>query len=163
MLSDFGAAITTHSLSPIVASLREFEGTTPYAAPEQLQGKPRRGSDQYALGIMIYEWLSGEWPFNGTFYEITHQHLFVAPPTFKERNIYCPESIEKVILRTLEKDTAKRFPSVRRFMEELEWSYKIAQAKGQLRDPEALPTSPLVERQKPTEKKQFKSPLNFNF
>jgi serine/threonine protein kinase len=163
MLSDFGTAITSHSLSPIVASLREFEGTTPYAAPEQLQGKPRRGSDQYALGIMIYEWLSGEWPFTGTFYEITHQHLFVAPPAFKERNTYCPENVEKVILRTLEKDAGKRFPSVKRFVEELEWSYKIAQAKGQVRDPRTLSTPPMIEGKKPAEKKQFKSPHNFNF
>jgi serine/threonine protein kinase len=165
MLSDFGATITSHSLSPIIASLREFEGTTPYAAPEQLQGKPSRSSDQYALGIMVYEWLSGEWPFNGSFYEITHQHLFVAPPSFKESGLYCPENVEKVILRTLEKDKAKRFPSVKRFAEELEWSYKIAQAKGLLTDPE-VPAPPQAVRiqtqgQATSTKKQFKSPLNF--
>lgn len=165
MLSDFGTTITSHSLSPIIASLREFEGTTPYAAPEQLQGKPCRGSDQYSLGIMVYEWLSGEWPFNGSFYEITHQHLFVAPPAFKESGLYCPENIEKVILRTLEKDSAKRFPSVKRFAEELEWAYKIAQARGQLADlkvPAPPPTeSAQHQKQGIGIKKQFKSPLNF--
>jgi serine/threonine protein kinase len=166
MLSDFGTTITSYSLSPIIASLREFEGTTPYAAPEQLQGKPGRSSDQYALGIMVYEWLSGDWPFNGSFYEITHQHLFIAPPAFKERGIYCPENVEKVILRTLEKDGAKRFPGVKRFLEELEWAYKIALAKGQLTAPEdpvmPPPASIQTQAQETGMKKQFKFPLNFN-
>lgn len=158
MLSDFGTAIVSHSLSPIHASLREFEGTAPYAAPEQLQGKPRRSSDQYSLGIMIYEWLSGDWPFKGTFYEITHQHLFVAPPSFKERGIYCPPNIEQVILRTLEKDASKRFPSIKRFAEELEWSYKIAQAKGLLAPIEQA-VSTASEPAQPAVKRQFKAPF----
>lgn len=163
MLSDFGTTITSHSLSPIIASLREFEGTTPYAAPEQLQGKPCRNSDQYALGIMVYEWLSGEWPFKGSFYEITHQHLFVAPPSFKESGLYCPENIEKVILRTLEKDSAKRFPNVKRFAEELEWAHKIAQARGQIVTPKVPKMSSTVgmQEQEAGIKKQFKSPHNF--
>ncbi|GCF08782.1 serine/threonine protein kinase [Dictyobacter arantiisoli] len=162
LLSDFGTAITSHSLSPIHASLREFEGTTPYAAPEQLQGKPRRGSDQYALGIMVYEWLSGDWPFTGTFHEITHQHLFVAPPAFKERGVYCPENVEKVILRALEKDATRRFPSVKRFTEELVWSYKIAQARGILTDP-ALATPTVSKSQQVVSKTQFKSPRHLKF
>lgn len=161
MLSDFGTTIISHSLSPIHASLREFEGTTPYAAPEQLQGKPCRGSDQYALGIMIYEWLSGEWPFNGTFYEITHQHLFTAPPAFKERGLDYPANIEQVILRTLEKEPGRRFPSVKRFAEELEWAYKIAQAKGFKSMPTPASTSESSQLSNQPTKKQFKSPFTF--
>ncbi|GCE31030.1 hypothetical protein KDA_65140 [Dictyobacter alpinus] len=162
MLSDFGTTIISHSLSPIHASLREFEGTAPYAAPEQLQGKPCRGSDQYALGIMLYEWLSGDWPFTGTFYEITHQHLFVAPPSFKERGINYPANIEQVILRTLEKEPAKRFPSIKRFAEELAWAYKIAQAKG-FRSTPTEPETPTADPQPSIQpaKKQFKTPFTF--
>ncbi|HEY7416420.1 MAG TPA: serine/threonine-protein kinase, partial [Ktedonobacteraceae bacterium] len=67
MLSDFGIAVTTVSLSPDQDHTEEFEGTVLYAAPEQLQGNPRRASDQYALGMVAYEWLSGDCPFKGTF------------------------------------------------------------------------------------------------
>ncbi|GCE23305.1 serine/threonine protein kinase [Dictyobacter kobayashii] len=161
MLSDFGTTIISHSLSPIHASLREFEGTAPYAAPEQLQGKPCRNSDQYALGIMVYEWLSGDWPFNGTFYEITHQHLFVVPPALKERGMDCPANIEQVIRRTLEKDPGKRFPSIKRFSEELIWAQKIAQAKGLSCAPIATEAPDTAQSSIPT-KKQFKSPFTFN-
>ncbi|GHO86421.1 serine/threonine-protein kinase [Dictyobacter formicarum] len=160
MLSDFGTTIISHSLSPIQASLREFEGTAPYAAPEQLQGKPCRNSDQYALGIMIYEWLSGDWPFNGSFYEVTHQHLFVAPPAFKERGLNCPTNIEQVILRALEKDPAKRFPSVKRFAEELTWAAKVAQAKGLSCEP-LVPDTTDSMRETAQIRRQFKTPFTF--
>jgi Serine/threonine protein kinase len=145
LLSDFGATTSSHSLNPVYTAHRIFEGTVPYAAPEQLQGKSRRNSDQYAVGIMVYEWLTGDWPFNGSFYEITHQHLFVAPPPLQERGVSCPANIEQVILRALEKEPTHRFPSIKRFTEELEWAYKVARAKGQL-----------------PAKQQFRSPLPFN-
>jgi serine/threonine protein kinase len=48
-------------------------------APEQIQGRPTLASDQYALGIVIYEWLAGERPFKGSVIEVTLQHLSVAP------------------------------------------------------------------------------------
>lgn len=160
MLNDFGTAVISHSLSPAHASLREFEGTAPYAAPEQLQGKACRNSDQYALGIMIYEWLSGDWPFNGSFYEITHQHLFVEPPTFKERGLNCPANIEQVILRTLEKEPAKRFPSVKLFAEELTWAAKVAQAKGLSCGP-MVPATAERSHETTQTKRQFKSPFTF--
>ena len=50
-------------------------GTIAYMAPEQVQGKPRPASDQYALGIVVYEWLCGERPFHGSFTEIATQHV----------------------------------------------------------------------------------------
>jgi serine/threonine protein kinase len=131
LLNDFGTVILASSLKSMSGKQQDFEGTAPYAAPEQLQGKPASRSDQYALGIMVYEWLTGDWPFNGSFYEITHQHLFVAPPSLKEKGIDCPANIEQVIMRALEKEPAKRYPTIKRFAEELEWAYKIAQARNQ--------------------------------
>jgi serine/threonine-protein kinase len=135
LLSDFGTAVISHSLNPVRILAREFEGTVPYSAPEQLRGKPRRGSDQYALGVVVYEWLSGQWPFDGSFYEITHQHLFVPAPLLIDKGISCPPNIEQVILRALEKDPGDRFPTIQRFAEELRWAYKIAQARAQLPTP----------------------------
>jgi len=42
-------------------------GTIACMAPEQIHGRPRLSSDQYALGVVVYEWLSGDRPFHGSF------------------------------------------------------------------------------------------------
>src|SRR5579884_429329 len=65
LLSDFGLVLIAQSTNS--QTLKGMAGTVPYMAPEQLQGKPRAASDQYALGIVIYEWLTGNLPFNGSF------------------------------------------------------------------------------------------------
>ncbi len=132
LLSDFGIAIGSYSLGPGQVSLQDFEGTVLYAAPEQLQGMPRRSSDQYALGVMVYEWICGDWPFNGTFHEVVHQHLFIQPPPLQEKYVACPANIAQVVMRALEKDPVKRFPSVKLFADEFAWAYKVARAKKQL-------------------------------
>ena len=54
-----------------------------YRAPEQLSGKPCFASDQYALAIMVYEWLCGDLPFHGNMWEIWHQHLHTDPPPLR--------------------------------------------------------------------------------
>ena len=132
LLSDFGTAIGSYSLGPGQASLQDFEGTVLYAAPEQLQGMPRRSSDQYALGVMVYEWICGDWPFKGTFHEVVHQHLFIQPPPLQEKCVACPANIAQVVMRALEKDSVNRFPSVKLFADEFAWAYKVARAKKQL-------------------------------
>src|SRR6266700_815640 len=75
LLSDFGVAIAARSSH--AQTLQEIAGTVTYMAPEQIQGKPRPASDQYALGVIAYEWLCGCLPFHGTTAEITTQHLHV--------------------------------------------------------------------------------------
>jgi serine/threonine protein kinase len=132
LLTDFGTAVESYSLYPNHAYLHDFEGTILYAAPEQLQGKPCRRSDQYALAIMAYEWLCGTWPFIGTFHEVAHQQLFVPPPPLAEKDHICPPNIEQVIFKALEKDPEQRFRTIKQFADELEWAFKVAQAKGLL-------------------------------
>src|SRR5260221_4385654 len=67
ILSDFGIALSAHSTnSSSTSGQRDRAGTTAYMAPEQLEGRPSRASDQYALGVVAYEWFCGSWPFNGT-------------------------------------------------------------------------------------------------
>src|SRR6266849_11103659 len=53
LLSDFGLAALAHSSASL--STQEAVGTLPYMAPEQIEGHPRAASDQYALGVVIYE------------------------------------------------------------------------------------------------------------
>ncbi|HEX4206886.1 MAG TPA: serine/threonine-protein kinase [Ktedonobacteraceae bacterium] len=120
MLSDFGIAVPSHSLHGTLTFLDDFEGTAPYAAPEQLRGAPRCASDQYALGIVVYEWLSGTWPFTGDFAAITHQHFFAPPPSLRAQGVDIPDALEAVVMRVLEKEPEQRFPSVGAFADALE-------------------------------------------
>jgi serine/threonine protein kinase len=120
LLSDFGIAVTTHSLHPQQDHIDDFEGTAPYAAPEQLLGKPRRASDQYSLGIVVYEWLSGDWPFDGSFDELTHKHLFATPPSLQQKGVPISPQVEQVILKALAKEPTERFEHIMAFATALE-------------------------------------------
>jgi serine/threonine-protein kinase len=147
LLSDFGTAIGSYSLHPGQVALPDFEGTVLYAAPEQLQGMPCRSSDQYALGIMVYEWICGDWPFKGTFHEVVHHHLFIEPPPLQEKGVICPPNIAQVVMRALEKNPSKRFASVKQFADEFAWAYKVAQAKRQLPYPAPSLQKPVAQQQ----------------
>jgi serine/threonine protein kinase len=83
LLSDFGIATVAHSTGSL--SAEAAVGTIAYMAPEQIQGHPRPASDQYALGVTVYEWLCGERPFSGSFTELVTQHLWQPPPPLHDR------------------------------------------------------------------------------
>ncbi len=118
LLSDFGIALVAQSSR--YQHTQETVGTISYMAPEQLQGKPRPASDQYALGIVVYEWLSGDRPFHGSFTEMYSQHLFVPPPPLSQRVPWLPRDVEAVVQRALAKDPQQRFPTVQDFADALE-------------------------------------------
>ena len=117
LLSDFGLVMASQSFSS--STTHEIAGTAPYMAPEQFQGKAQFASDQYALGIVAYELLCGECPFNGTLMEIASQHMLVPPPPLREKVPTLPEEVEQVILRALSKDPTQRFPDVATFAQTL--------------------------------------------
>src|SRR6266702_2451058 len=113
LLSDFGIAQLAQSSRS--QSTQDVAGTAGYMAPEQFQGKPRPASDQYALGIIVYEWLSGDRPFHGYFTEVASQHLFVPPPPLREMVPTISAAVEHVMLTALAKDPKQRFGSVLAF------------------------------------------------
>jgi eukaryotic-like serine/threonine-protein kinase len=113
LLSDFNLAIVLQSSQLQIT--REAAGTTTYMAPEQVLGKPRPASDQYALGVVVYEWLTGHPPFRGSLDEVTTQHLFALPASLREKVPAIPPEVEEVVLTTLQKDPRHRFASVRAF------------------------------------------------
>lgn len=119
LLSDFGVALiaqTTYSQS--LAS--SIAGTVAYVAPEQLQGKPQLASDQYALGIMVYEWLCGERPFHGTVVEMWAQHQSATPAPLLQYVPDLPPEVEQVVLIALAKDPQQRFGNIRAFARALD-------------------------------------------
>lgn len=97
------------------SSSLDVVGNVLYLAPEQLKGKGSSASDQYALGIITYEWLCGHHPFEGTFIEVGKQHLHSPVPSLRASVPTLPAGIEQVVLRALAKDPARRFENVKAF------------------------------------------------
>jgi len=124
LLSDFGIAMIAQSTR--YQNTQEVAGTAAYMAPEQLQGKPRRASDQYSLGIVVYEWICGSRPFHGTFTEIYSQQLSVPPSSLREKVPELPSSVEEVVLTALAKQPQQRFSSVQAFATALEQACQTA-------------------------------------
>ncbi len=118
LLGDFGIAVLTQRSRSI--SAQAVVGTAAYMAPEQFRGKPCAASDQYALAVVVYEWLAGERPFTGSFVELASQHLLTPPPALREKNPGLSPTVERVVLTALAKDPARRFGSVREFATALE-------------------------------------------
>ena len=86
-------------------------GTPHYMAPEQVHAQPLTAqADQYALGIVAYEMLSGKKPFNGsTLADIIRQHLFAEPPNIRADRPDLPEPAADAIQKMLAKDPTQRF------------------------------------------------------
>jgi serine/threonine protein kinase len=133
LLSDFGIATIAHSTDSL--NTKEALGTLPYMAPEQIEGHPRAASDQYALGVVVYEWLCGSLPLEGSLIEMMVQHLTMPPPPLHEKVATIPREIEQVVLRALAKDPKERYASVQDFATALELASQHDVVPCQLGDP----------------------------
>ncbi|HOH20174.1 MAG TPA: serine/threonine protein kinase [Anaerolineaceae bacterium] len=123
-LGDFGIARHADSTTTMMGSA----GTPAYMAPEQIEGEPvTPATDIYALGILLFEMLTGERPFRGnekgtektgsTVNErIRYAQLNLAPPNPSSLNPKISNQLSRVILQSLEKDPAKRFQSCQEFL-----------------------------------------------
>lgn len=106
-------------------------GTPEYMAPEQLRGGTvDQRADQYSLGAVLYELLTGKAPFGGESpYDLAARALTepLTPPSALVPDI--PASLERVVLRALARDPASRFPTVAEFSTALRQS--VIQAEQQ--------------------------------
>ena len=141
-LSDFGITAIAHSTRSY--DTEKPGGTIPYMAPEQLRGKPRPASDQYALGIMAYEWLCGERPFGGTATEIAMQHLIEPPSSLREKVPGISPEVEQVVLTALAKKPEERFGSVQAFATALEQACRIIPPQNAPPPKEVIPPNPPI-------------------
>ena len=89
-------------------------GTPTYMSPEQGAGGDVTGaSDQYSLGVVAYEMLTGRPPFTGTsMMAILYSHFHDPPPPLETLRPDCPVSLRNAVMRMLSKDPAHRWPSL---------------------------------------------------
>lgn len=121
LLTDFGLVMMAQTSRSQTSS--DLAGTVAYMAPEQLRGRPRFASDQYALGVVVYEWLCGRRPFNGSFAEIASQQVMESPPSLCVTELDLAPEIEQIVLRALAKNPADRFESAGNFARALSEAY----------------------------------------
>jgi serine/threonine-protein kinase len=110
-VADFGIASAGGDTEMTEAG--SIVGTAQYLAPEQARGLTvGPPADLYALGIVLYEMLSGRVPFEGdTAVNVAMRHVQEAPQPLTERNPLVPVALEAVVMRALAKDPRQRYQS----------------------------------------------------
>jgi len=139
LLSDFGIALVAQSSHH--QSTQEVIGTVTYMSPEQIQGKPRPASDQYSLGIVVYEWLCGDRPFHGSFTELCTQHMFAPPLPLREKVPSISPDVEHIVMTALAKDPKQRFASIRAFATALEQASRLGPSQPPVSPRQVTPPS----------------------
>src|SRR6266516_1949449 len=124
LLSDFGIALVAQSSRyNSTQGLQDMAGTIAYMAPEQIQSSAGPNSDQYSLGIVVYEWLCGNRPFQGSFAEIAVKHTMATPPSLREKVPELSPAAEEVVMKALAKEPQQRFENVQAFAVALEQAF----------------------------------------
>ncbi len=122
LLSDFGIALDMQDEDD--SNTNKRAGTVLYASPEQLDGRPCRASDQYALASVCYELLAGTLPFTGTKEEIRYKKRYEAPLSLCQVAPNVPAAVGQVVMKALSMNPRRRFSSVSAFARALEMASK---------------------------------------
>ncbi len=116
---DFG--IARFSRSGVHTTTDKAMGSVHYISPEQARGDVTDAkSDIYSVGVMMYEMLTGQLPFDGeSNVAVAIKQISEDPRPPHELNPDIPESLEAIVLRAMEKDPAKRYESAQAMLEDI--------------------------------------------
>lgn len=107
-LSDFGLVKDTGIETELTGSGHAL-GTPLYMAPEQARGEPEARSDIYSMGVIIYQLLAGQPPFQGDFVSLLIQHSNTLPPPLHQIEPSLPVEVAEVVLKALAKEPGDRY------------------------------------------------------
>jgi Protein kinase domain len=112
LITDFGISKVTEAENQTRTGA--VIGTPAYMSPEQCAGKEITGaSDQYSLGVLTYEALTGIPPFRGdSAMAIMFEHFHATPEPIRQRQPEVPEQLESAVMRMLAKDPKDRWPNM---------------------------------------------------
>jgi serine/threonine protein kinase len=136
-LIDFGIAGDSAARRLTYANFTATLGTADYISPEQVKGKRGDGrSDTYAMGVILYEMLTGRLPFSGSSpMEIMNDRLLnhPLPPSIADPSI--SPQLQEVLYRALERDPQNRYAHAREFAHDLQHLDQIGvEDRVELRD-----------------------------
>jgi serine/threonine protein kinase len=115
VLTDFGISKALDGNSALTGT-GSIIGTPHYMAPEQAKGLAIDGrADQYGLGVVGHQILTGKQPFEGSSHSILYKHVFEAPPRIFEVRPDAPADLCAALDRALSKEPERRFPSMEDF------------------------------------------------
>lgn len=125
MLTTWGAIkVMDFGIARIAGAARQTRegslvGTMEYIAPERVKGKEGDiQSDIYALGVVLFEMLSGRLPFNSpNEFDLMKMHVEAEIPTFASEGVAVPKGIEALVRRAMAKDPNARFANCEEFAE----------------------------------------------
>jgi serine/threonine protein kinase len=107
-------------------------GSPPYMSPEHATGSAVDGrSDLYSVGILLFEMVTGQRPFDGEIHELLRHHLTTPVPRLAERNVELAEfpELQSMLDRALAKKRNERFADAGEFLAELEYVERAVNAK----------------------------------
>jgi tRNA A-37 threonylcarbamoyl transferase component Bud32 len=130
-LDDNAPTATLSVVNATTTRAGQIVGTAAYMSPEQVEGKPVDGrSDLFAFGALLYEMLAGRRPFTGdTTLSTLASLLKASPDPLRHVRRDVPESVERVVMRCLEKSPAARYASASEVRREL-LRYQAAHQSG---------------------------------
>ncbi|MGA2509593.1 MAG: serine/threonine-protein kinase [Candidatus Acidiferrales bacterium] len=126
-LIDFGIAGQAGARRLTFAKLSQVMGTPEYISPEQVKGKRGDGrSDIYALGVMLYEMLTGKAPFQGLNpFAIMNDRLMNNPIPPREVDPTISPELQEIIYRAIERDPKNRYASAHEMALDLQHPEKV--------------------------------------
>ena len=125
-IADFGIARIESSSMTQAGTIM---GTPAYMSPEQFMGQTVDArTDIYSAGVVLYQMLTGERPFEGSMTAIMHKALNTTPPRPSELSVTAPAALDEVVAKAMAKRPEQRFASANEFAQALRAAFNGAGA-----------------------------------